>query len=100
VTGSSFPSGHATQASAFWFSLVLVLRAAGAGRRTVVAAAAIAVVLAAAVAWSRVYLGVHYPADVVAGVLLGSSWAVFVWLSVRDAPPREVRSARPALSDL
>ena len=29
VTGSSFPSGHATQASAFWFSLVLVLRAAG-----------------------------------------------------------------------
>ena len=74
VTGSSFPSGHATQASAFWLSLVLV----------------------AAVAWSRVYLGVHYPADVVAGVLLGSGWAVFVWLSVRDAPPREVSSARPA----
>ena len=96
VTGSSFPSGHATQASAFWLSLVLVLRAAGAGRRTVVAAGAIAVVLVAAVAWSRVYLGVHYPADVVAGVLLGSGWAVFVWLSVRDAPPREVSSARPA----
>jgi PAP2 superfamily len=42
VTGSSFPSGHATQASAFWFSLVMALRVAGAPPRVNRVAAALA----------------------------------------------------------
>jgi undecaprenyl-diphosphatase len=35
--------------------------------------------IAIAVAWSRVYLGVHYPTDVAAGLLLGWSWALLVF---------------------
>jgi undecaprenyl-diphosphatase len=78
VTGSSFPSGHATQASAFWFSLVFVLPPVGASRAIRIAGAALALVLVVSVAASRVYLGVHYPSDVVAGMLLGTGWALFV----------------------
>jgi undecaprenyl-diphosphatase len=83
VTGSSFPSGHSTQAAAFWFSLVLALRAGRVRPLLTRMAAGLALVLASAVALSRVYLGVHYPADVVAGVLLGTGWAVFVAHCVR-----------------
>jgi undecaprenyl-diphosphatase len=84
VTGSSFPSGHATQASAFWFALVLASPAAGASPVLTGLAAALALVLVVAVAASRVYLGVHYPADAVAGILLGTGWAMFVWRCLRD----------------
>lgn len=85
VGGLSFPSGHATSASAFWFSLVLALPAAGASRLQTGLAGVVAALIVLAVCVSRVVLGVHYPGDVVAGALLGTSWAVFVSVRLKRA---------------
>jgi membrane-associated phospholipid phosphatase len=60
---TSFPSGHAASAFAFATGAGHVLPAAGGPLR----------LLAAAVAYSRVHTGVHYPADVVIGALVGAS---------------------------
>ena len=64
----SFPSGHAASAVAFASGASRVLPAAGVPLRT----------LAALVAYSRVHTGVHYPGDVVAGVVIGSACADIV----------------------
>jgi undecaprenyl-diphosphatase len=84
VTGSSFPSGHATQAGAFWFSLVFAMQAAGASPKLTRLAAGLALLIVLTVAASRVYLGVHYPSDVVAGILLGTGWATYVSRCLRE----------------
>jgi undecaprenyl-diphosphatase len=97
VTGSSFPSGHATQASAFWLSLVLVLRATHVTPVALRVTGVLATALVLGVAWSRVYLGVHYASDVVAGVILGSGWALWVrrCLSLRAARPAPAEDRSP-----
>lgn len=85
VSGSAFPSGHALGTTVVLGLLVLVVRdelvvrRAPGGRRRLGAAAlpvvaAAAVVLTVAVGSSRVWLGVHWPTDVVAGWCLGVSW--------------------------
>jgi membrane-associated phospholipid phosphatase len=77
VTSSSFPSGHATQSTAFLVALLALVPTARSGRRRA-AAALCAAALVCAVGTSRVYLGVHYPSDVVAGIILGGAWAAGV----------------------
>ena len=74
VTGSSFPSGHATESAAF--AAALVSMAAGRPRHQRVALTIVCTALVAAIGASRVYLGVHYPTDVITGSLLGSAWGV------------------------
>lgn len=66
----SFPSAHAMQVAAFAFACALPPEAR-AGWRVVAAAA----VLAAVVGLSRLYLQVHYPSDVLSGLLAGAAWA-------------------------
>lgn len=90
-TGSSFPSGHATVAAAVGTVLAGHARP-GAGRL-------LAGLLGPYVAASRVYVGVHYPTDVVGGTGLGMMVAS-LWLSVRDRRSRNGDVAVPAAEDL
>jgi len=66
--GSSYPSGHATDAGTTAVALVLLFTAAGPGRRPWWIAAGLGI---AVMAWSRTYLQVHWLSDVVAGAALG-----------------------------
>lgn len=72
AVGSSFPSGHAAQA--FSIATFLALRH---GSALVVIPA---YVWAGIVSYGRIYLGLHYPSDVAAGVIIGSGIAVLVWV--------------------
>lgn len=80
-TTLSFPSGHA-QASAS-LACVLVLLSWRSGGRLALAAGAGA--FAVAVGLSRIAAGVHYPADVLAGWLLGVGWACAIGAALRPA---------------
>jgi membrane-associated phospholipid phosphatase len=74
ASGAAFPSGHTTAATLFALSCAWVIAArlpAGWPRRSVWAGA---VAYAAVVGWSRVWLGVHWPTDVVGGWLFSAAW--------------------------
>ena len=78
LTSLSFPSEHTTQASAIYLTIAILL-SKDVSRPWRELAIGLAVLIALAVAWSRVYLGVHYPTDVTAGLLLGWGWALLVY---------------------
>jgi len=78
LSSLSFPSEHTTQAAAIYLAIAIMLsQTLARGWRE--AAIAISVVIALAVAWSRVYLGLHYPTDVAAGLVLGWGWGLLVF---------------------
>lgn len=71
-TSSSFPSGHATAAMVLYGFLAYFLCALFPTRKTAIVTAA--TVLIGGIGFSRLYLGVHFPSDVLAGYLLGALW--------------------------
>ena len=79
----SFPSGHSASAAVIYLTLGLLIAHSVGRRGQKVYIVALAVLLAVAVGLSRLYLGVHWPSDVLAGWTLGGTWALACWQGER-----------------
>src|SRR5690606_30000981 len=76
VTSMSFPSGHSLLAASVYPTLGAVVAQLSRRRRVKFYVMAAALTLMVLIGVSRVYLGVHYPTDVLAGWVVGLGWAL------------------------
>ena len=76
VHSASFPSGHAMNSALVYLTLATLLARAQQARRVRIYLLSVAIALTLLIGCSRVYLGVHWPSDVVAGWSVGAAWAV------------------------
>lgn len=83
VASASFPSGHSMMAAVTYLTLAVILCRIEAKFRMRAFYIILAALLTLLVGISRLYLGVHWPTDVLAGWTLGAAWALGVWLVAR-----------------
>jgi undecaprenyl-diphosphatase len=88
VNTPSFPSGHAMLSAVVYLTLGVLLVRFVSGRRYRIYFMSVALALTFLVGVSRVYMGVHYPTDVLAGWTAGLVWAVVCWLVARHLQRR------------
>ncbi len=80
VYTASFPSGHSMMAAVVYLTLGALLARVRPHKRVKAYILSCAVVLTVLVGISRVYLGVHWPTDVLAGWAVGAAWALLCWV--------------------
>ena len=83
VYSSSFPSGHSTLSAATFLTLAVLIASLEPNRGTKWMMFALAALLVLGIGFSRVYLGVHWPSDVLAGWSLGAAWALAAWIALQ-----------------
>jgi len=81
VHSLSFPSGHSMMSMVVYVILAVLVTPQLPDRRTRVYVVAVALFLTLMIGISRVYLGVHYPSDVLGGWFMGLAWATLCWLA-------------------
>ncbi len=82
VYTASFPSGHSMMSAAVYLTLGALVARTRRIRRVKVFVLVVAVSLSLLVGVSRVYLGVHWPTDVLAGWAVGAAWALLCWVAM------------------
>lgn len=80
VSTSGFPSGHAMASAIVYLTLAAILMRLAQPWRLKLHILAIGVLLTFIVGVSRIFLGVHYPTDVLSGWAAGLVWALFCWV--------------------
>ncbi len=95
-TDLSFPSGHSLIASAIYPTLGLLLAITLEDRRLKVFVLVAAAGLTLLIGFTRIYLGVHFPTDVLGGWMLGLSWAIVCALISHRLRPATARLATDA----
>jgi undecaprenyl-diphosphatase len=104
VASSSFPSGHAMSATVCYGTVAYLVARLQRHRWARALTLGGAVLLILLICATRMYLGVHYPSDVIAGMLIGLAWAGFCMatleaslaLAQRRAPKRVIEERRAA----
>lgn len=83
ASGASFPSGHSMMSAVTYLTLGALLARSHPRKMVKAYVLLLAAMLTVLVGVSRVYLGVHWPTDVLAGWSAGSVWAMLCWLLAR-----------------
>ena len=107
AVSSSFPSGHAMSSTVVYGTVAYLLMRLQKHRWAKVLTLATAVLLILLICLTRLYLGVHYPSDVLGGIMVGLAWASFCMATLeaslvlaRRRAPREVVEERRAPTEL
>ena len=99
IATASFPSGHSMLSSLTYLTLAALLARAVPDLKTKLYFLLVASVLSVLIGCSRVYLGVHFPTDVLAGWCVGSTWALVCCLAAHFIASRRLLPKAEELSD-
>lgn len=99
AASSSFPSGHAMSSIIVYGTVAYLAARLQQNFASRIATMALAAIIIVAIGLSRLYLGVHYPSDVLAGLIIGLAWAGFCMAVLEAAQLYAKRNAPQMLED-